>query len=190
MQNDRLFQESIHAFKDQKVREAIARVEGLSEAELLDPGLAGKLDGIVEQFRFVVATMRPQERKGKRRTETRQVRDYGELRNVEVSMIDVTIPFDGYPKSFTIAPSHCHVIDTPARTSQAGLQATFYDDDNLDRNVDSFISRVGENLERLRGEMESLRTQISDAVKAIADQRLAKVKAQKERDKSRSFPIE
>lgn len=190
MQNYQLFQESIFDFKDQKVREAIARVEALPETVLLNPDLPRQLDQIVEQFRFVVATLKPEERKGKRRIETRVVRDYGEVRNREITLIDVIIPFNGYPKSFNIAPSHCHVIDTPAMNTSAGLQASFYDDDNLDQNVDSFIVRVSENLDRLRSEMESVRKQISDAIKAVADQRVAKAKALKERDKGRSFPIE
>ncbi|QRM32760.1 hypothetical protein [Microvirga sp. VF16] len=185
-----MFQESFHNFRDEKIREAVARAEAISEKDLLSADLSAKLDEVANGFRFVVATLKPEGRRGKRRIETRQVRDYGDVRDVQVSVIDVTIPMEGYPKSLHIAPSHSNVIEIPASTGTGGLIATFYDDDSLDKNVDSFIARVSENLDRLRKEMEGLKPQIREAIGTVADRRLAEVQARLERDKTRSFPID
>ena len=67
---------------------------------------------------------------------------------------------------------------------------TFDDDDDLDRNVDSFITQVSENLDRLRGEMETFKAQVRNAIGTITDRRVAQLRAQHERDRKRSFPIE
>ena len=188
--NNRLFQESLHSFKEQKLREAIAGVEAIPKSILLDPTLDESLKEIVDHFQFVVATLRPDERVGRRRKEMRRTNHLGQVQDVEVSLIDVTIPFDGYPKSFTIAPSTCHVLQMPAKTNQDGLVATFYDDDNLDRNVDSFVKMVGENLDTLRKELNNFRSQIEKTAHDVANHRAEKLKAQIERDKGRSFRIE
>lgn len=186
----RLFEKSLYAVKAENLRLATQRVQALSEPELLVPSLQARLDTIADQFTLQVARLRPDERRGKRRVEQRESSDYGRHQVVEVSLIDVTIPFVGDPKSLMIAPSRCHVIERPAIANSNSIVVSFGDDENLDKNVDDFVKRVNENLDNLRSEMDSLRNEIKTEIQTIADRRLALVKAQKERDSKRSFPIE
>jgi len=186
----RLFEKSLYAVKEENLRLATQRVQALSEPELLVPSLQARLDTIADEFTLQVARLRPDERRGKRRVEQRESSDYGRHQVVEVSLIDVTIPFVGDPKSLMIAPSRCHVIERPAIANSNSIVVSLVDDENLDRNVDDFVMRVNENLDNLRSEMDSLRNEIKTEIQTIADRRLALVKAQKERDSKRSFPIE
>lgn len=187
---ERLFEGSLNLFKQEKLRDAAAKANALSDSQLLNPSLAGRLDAIAGEFRFVVAKLRPEERRGKRRTETKEVNDYGQRQTVQMTVIDVAIPFDGYPKSLTIAPSRSHIIQTLVSTIQNPLVVPFMDDENLDKNVDDFIKRVSENLDSLRSEVEGFSREIRAEIQAIVDRRLTILKAQKEQDAKRSFPIE
>ena len=185
----KLFTNSIHDFSQEKLRESVRRAEALTEQELLVAELAPFLDKISD-FPFQVAKLKPDGRKGKRRTEKRERTDYGLRTMVDVDFIDVTIPFEGFPKSLTIAPSSCHVIDVLASVENGQLVVTFPDDDNLDPNVNDFIKRDSENLDRQRQEIETIKQETRKAVSAVANRRIAEIKARKERDKARSFPIE
>lgn len=185
-----LFRQSISVFTDQRIREARTQVEQLTDAQLEDPSLAGKLDEIAN-VKFVPARLLPEQRKGKRRTEKRKVNDYGREVMIDVDIIDVAIPFEGWPKSFDLAPSSCTIIDTPATiTGERAIQISLSDDQNLDRNVDSFIQHVSNNLNTLKKELEALGPRIRQEVQLIADQRLQRIRERRKRDKTRSFPIE
>lgn len=188
--SERLFKTNILDFQRQKLQEAAARAEAILERDLLNPALPGMLDAIAQGFGFTVAKLQPEGRKGKRRKEHRDTGDSGADHAIEVSLIDVTIPMEGHPNSLTIAPARANLIETPAAKIPGALLVTFDDDDDLDRNVDSFITQVSENLDRLRGEMETFKAQVRNAIGTITDRRVAQLRAQHERDRKRSFPIE
>ncbi len=187
---DRLFQEPISAIIEQKLSEARTRAEQLTAQQLEGPNLAEELEKIA-QFKFNLATLKPEQRKGKRRTEKNKQVDFGREVIVDVDFIDVTIPFEGWPKSFHLAPSSCNIIDTPAAiTKDNAIQISLLDDQNLDRNVDLFIQRVTENLNTLGKELQRIEPQMLQIAQVIAKQRRQQIRERKERDKNRSFPIE
>jgi len=186
---EHLFSGSYHEVRDNAIRQALDRVRSLTGRELLSPGLAGELDRIAANYRFNVATLRGDQRSGKRRVERRRKSDYGHTIEVEVPFIDVTIPYVGDPNSFEVAPSHSNIIEYRVVVQPGALLITFPDDQNLDRDVNDFLHRVGENLDRLREESENLQAQVRSQIGAFADTRVTEAKAQNERDKGRSFPI-
>jgi hypothetical protein len=196
MTERKLFEQSFHAYLEKRIKEALAKVAALSEKDLADPSLSEKLDAIANDGWIVVATLRAAERKGKRRTEKRV--DLGDEDEDglmipverEIKVIDVLIPVDGYPISLQLSPSSSIGVSEKARMVPGGLQVTFPDDDNLDRNVDDFISRVSQNLDRLRVEAEANRPIIRQRVGEAAKRRQDELAAQKDRDSKRSFPIE
>jgi len=100
---DHLFQEPISAFVEQKLREASSKAEQLTPPQLEGSDISATLEKIAT-FEFKVASLKFDQRKGKRRTEKQRRRDYGREIIVDVDIIDVTIPFDGWPKSFHLAP--------------------------------------------------------------------------------------
>lgn len=186
---EHLFRQPISNFVQEKIDEARHRTEALTDAQLQDPALAGTLEKICD-FRFEAATLRPADRMGKRRTTKVSKSDYGQQIIVDVDVIDVTIPFTGWPKSFHLAPSGRKIINTPASIVSGGLLVSFPDDQNLDHNVDDFVAQVAQNLESLKRDIEKIKPQMLQAAQLVANQRLAQIKARKERDKTRSFPIE
>lgn len=186
---DYLFQEPISNFTAEKVGEARSQAERLSPEDLLSPDLGEKLQQLAK-VKFDVAILKPEERKGKRRTEKQPRSDFGRKIIVNVDFIDVAIPFEGWPKSFHISPSTCNLIDMPAATSNGAIIVSFLDDQNLDRNVDSFIKQVSQNLEYLKKDLPRIETQRLQIMQHIANHRLMQIEERKERDKTRSFPIE
>ena len=132
---EHLFQESISGFGEQKIRDAKAQAEQLTQQQLEGPDLAATLERIAT-FKFELAKLKPDQRRGKRRTEKRKRMGYGREIVVDVDFIDVTIPFDGWAKSFRLAPSSCRIIETPVTIGSDAIQVSFPDDQNLERNVD------------------------------------------------------
>ncbi len=186
---DHLFQEPISAFVEQKLREASSKAEQLTPPQLEGSDISATLEKIAT-FEFKVASLKFDQRKGKRRTEKQRRRDYGREIIVDVDIIDVTIPFDGWPKSFHLAPSSCRIIETPAVIKDSAIQISFLDDQNLEQNVNFFVESVTQNLNTLRTELQRLGPQMLQAAQLVANHRLQQIRDQKARDKTRSFPIE
>lgn len=134
-----LFQDSVGDFREQKMREAVSKVESLPEPVLTDPKQAGILEKIADQFKFDVATLNPRERRGKRRVEWQHVKDFGEVRPVEVTLVDVSIPYHGRPERFQLSPNSRKIVSVPADVQDGQIIVSFPDDDNLDKAVDQFI---------------------------------------------------
>jgi hypothetical protein len=186
----RFYEEPISDFVRQKLTEMRGRVEQLTEAQLEAPGL-GEILNSLSRLEFNLAVLKPHQRKGKRRTEKRQINDYGRQIAVDFDIIDVTVPFDGWPQSFSLAPSSYTLIDIPITiTSQPALQFSLPDDQNLDRDVDGLIQRISSNLNMLRSDMRGLETQRLQEAQLVANQRLKQIQERRDRDKKRSFPIE
>ena len=128
---DRLFQEPISAFVEQKLREARNQAEQLTPQQLEGSDISATLETIAT-FEFKVASLKSDQRKGKRRSEKQRRMDYGREIIIDVDIIDVTIPFDGWSRSFHLAPSSCRIIETPAVVhNDSTIQISFLDDQNL-----------------------------------------------------------
>jgi hypothetical protein len=185
-----LFQEPLSALLEQKLREARAQGEQLTLQQLESPDLATTLQKIAT-FRFDTASLKPDQRRGKRRTEKQKRMDYGREIVVNVDFIDVSIPFEGAAKSFRLAPSHRKIVDTPVTvTTNNMIQISVPDDQNLEQKVNFFIQTVTENLSTLEKELQRIEPQMLQAAQLAANQRLEQIRERRERDKTRSFPIE
>lgn len=185
----RLFQDSVHNFVQQKLHEARSKVEQLSHVDLDASDLAETLEKIAK-IDFQIAKMNPDQKKGKRRTEKRMRMDYGQQITVDIDMIDVSIPFEGWPKSFHLRPTSSNVIDTPARIENTNIIVSFFDDEDLERNIDNFVKSASENLSSLTQDLKNFEKQTLREVQAVANERILQINARVERDKGRSFPIE
>jgi hypothetical protein len=185
---DRLFRNGIHGYQQQCKDAAVALLGKLSDADLLNPNLAGRLDRLADQAVFEVAVIDGGEW-GKPRTESSMRSDYGRQVPVEVEMMDMHIPFQGDRRSFQIQPSTSKIIDTLADVMGQELIVSFVYDDDLQRQLGIFLGKVQENLAELRKEMPAVRAGIRTDLGNIADQRIATMKAQQEKDKQLSFPV-
>jgi hypothetical protein len=186
---DQLFAGSVYDLRQSALQQAIERTKKISPTELLAPSLAGTLDKIASEFTLAIAKLKPDEIKGTRRKRISRRNDYGQMIDVEISVIDVTIPFDGDPESFKFAPSHSNIIDDAVEIHAAGLQISLPDDDNLDKMVKRFVAMVQENLDGLSKELSGLKEQVRNQIEVVANSRVEQIKKENERDKGRSFPI-
>lgn len=188
--NRYLFEEPLANLVEQKIAEAQSKADQLTPQDLEGPDL-GEILQKIATFSFEVASLKPDLRKGKRRTERQKRTDYGRDIVVDVDFIDVKIPFDGWPKSFQLAPSSRRLIDTPATiNSDATVEVSFPDDNNLEGNLNAFIEGVTQNLSNLRSELRRVPAEMLQAAQLVANRRLQQVRERKERDKTRSFPID
>lgn len=190
-----LFTEDLAEFKEQRMGDAVHKVKTLPEHEVFDPGFAAQLDRIAHAESPQIASIAPQERRGRRRTDFVEVDDletdeFGDALEVEVALVDVSMPYYGPAETFDLAPPAGHEVDTPAHARDGKLTAIFPDDDDLERNVNEFIKLVSENLAELKIEMEGLASQIREAVHAAGKERRAQIMARKARDATLSFPID
>ena len=107
-----------------------------------------------------------------------------------MDLIKVTIPFHGSPQSFQYSSSTCIEIGRNVVVVDDALIATCDGDQQLDGNVNILIDRVSKNLDQLRKEMATYRGELTSSLGSAADERAAAIRARKERDKTRSFPID
>ena len=184
-----LFHRPFSEFRAQKTSDALAAVDRIPEAELLNPNRAGRLEKMADACSLDVAELRPTGRTGKHRKERRPVSDYGRAVQVEVDVVEVTIPFVGARDSLPFSPSSCTEIGRTVLAYDGYLTATFDNDEQLDRNVDVVIERISRNLEQLKREMGQFRTELVAALGKAADERATAIKARRELDKTRSFLI-
>ena len=108
---------------------------------------------------------------------------------MRVTFVDVAIPFTGDAKSFELAPNACQIIGGDWEIRGQELIVTLPDDQNLQRDIDGFVAIVSSNLDKLRAEAAQAQGNIQRAVENAANQRRAEIADEKERDKSRNFPI-
>jgi hypothetical protein len=181
---------SIINYREEQITVAEGRVDALTEQQLTNPALAGMLEKIANASVFEVAALRPDEKRGKNRTIRREMHRHGLPMSVEAKLVEITIPFVGSEQSFVFAPTSCNIIDQDATVHENALVVTLDDDEHLERYLVPFITRVSENLERLRKDMADVLRMVQERVKARADHRQSDILATKERNRTRSFPID
>ena len=93
------------------------------------------------------------------------------------------------PSRLDVAPNACQIIGGDRGIRGQELIVTLPDDQNLQRDIDGFVAIVSSNLDKLRAEAAQAQGNIQRAVENAANQRRAEIADEKERDKSRNFPI-
>jgi hypothetical protein len=182
-----LFRDSFNSYRTLQLEGALADVEKLSEHDLISPAVQSVLEKTANAAGFEVAVLHPEEKSSKPRTERRT--DGGNTAPVDVELIDITIPFTGSPKSFTVAPSQNTHVDIPVVVHQDALVATLVRDDYLERQLATSIRRISQNLDEMRNDMAALRASVRKALCEAADRRAERLRFQKKPYQIPSFPI-
>jgi hypothetical protein len=183
-----LFQKSLYTECERLKSRAIKEVEKLDRATFGNPALAGIVQKIADRHQIEIAEFRG-EITAERRVEGRTVDDYSDLRNIDVKLLDVSIPFVGDPESFRIAPSRSAIPQRKAVIGSNALTITIPDDDNTEAAIDSFKKTIEGNLQTARSEYAQMKAQLDQAVSAAAERRRQEIAAEEARDKGRSFRV-
>lgn len=184
-----LFQKSFYAVWQHQTQAAVDDVRKLNRNLFKDPSLGGALQGIVEKYKIEVARFEG-EITAKRRSEEKQRRDnWGDIRMVKMTWLDVSIPFVGEAETLRIAPSSMTLLFDRATIGKNAVTISVPDDDGADAKVQEFKKHVGHNLDILRREYESAKPQLEQAVQQAASQRKAQIETEDGRDKGRSFRV-
>lgn len=188
--SDRLFEGSLHSTWQNALRSAAEDVAKLDRKLFNDPSLGGALEKIANKYALNVATILKDKISAKAREEERDGTDsWGNYRRIKTKWLDVDIPFEGDSESFKIAPSHCTIPGHRARVNQNSLTLSIPDDANAQREVDTFVNQINENLARLRAEYEQMKPQLDQSIQNAAEQRKKQIQGEAEGDKNLSFPV-
>lgn len=186
---DRLFQHSLHGWWQNVLRAAANDVNGLSRDLFSNPSLGGQLQKIAEKYSLDVARINKEGITAEAREEEFQGTDYGRHFTGKRSLLDVTIPFSGDPDSFRLSPSRSAVIMQRINIGQDSLTLTIADDQNAQREVDTVVTQLTQNLDTIRAEYEQAKPQLDQTIQQAANSRKNQISAEDERDKGRSFVV-
>jgi hypothetical protein len=187
--SDALFQHPWFGVWQQKIRDAVLEVGMLDRALLTNPSLAGVLAKIVERHEVTIVELSG-EVTAQRRSATRSAPDgFGSAVNVNQTWLDVSIPFVGDPETLKYAPSRLAMPPRPMKIHGNALVLSVLDDASADQVVQNVRQIVKGNLDALRSDYEQAKPQLAQAVTQAANERLAKIKAEDERDSTRSFRV-
>lgn len=188
---ERLFAGSLHTFCNDMTQRATADVGRINRELFSDPALAGKVREIVESYTLEIARLNtdPQAITAKPMKEEHYANDYGRRHRVEVSRLQVNIPFTGDAVSLRIAPSHSTIISQPVAIDRNSLVITIADDGRADSEVKAFCAQVQGNLDTLRQEYERYKPQLEQAVSQAVERCKAQIATEKELDSRREFTV-
>ena len=185
-----LFDESFCTYRTQMTEDAVRKLQAVDRTKFLDGSYKEEIEHFTDWAAFDIATLHSADRKGKRRKEKTYVNDHGQRREIEYSVIDVTIPFSGDRSSFSYGPSSRTNPNKHAEVQSNALLVIFPDDETLDMKLNYFIRVVEDTLQRLQLEMINYRSQLSNTLDIVANQKIAEAQQQADFDKNRSFPID
>jgi hypothetical protein len=165
--------------------DAVSEVEDLDLSALENGNLAGALERIVNKHALDIPALRTAQKRGERYEIATKS---GDLR-VKTSMIDVVIPFDGDPEAFQITPTQC-ILGTTGQLQGQYLVISVMDDDHLQAELDRRLGAIQDNLRNLRHDVDTARKATLEQLQVAAEQRLARLKKQRQRDSKFDFPID
>ncbi|WP_162827027.1 hypothetical protein [Pseudolabrys taiwanensis] len=187
--SDQLFQHSLHGWWQNVLRAAADDVNNLDRKFFSDPALAGELQRIVEKYSLDVARIDREAISADAREEEFQGSDYGHRYTGKRSLLDVEIPFSGDLDSFRLSPSRAAVIMQRISIGRDSLKFTIPDDQNAQREVDTVMTQLNQNLDKIRAEYEQAKPQLGQTIQQMADSRKAQIAKEAERDKRLSFKV-
>jgi hypothetical protein len=173
------------------LQQAGREVEALDRSALENPALGGILDKIAANYIFTVATLKPDEIRGKRRSRQGTMNDgYGETVPTTFSYFEISIPFQGDKISLELHPSYSSNPSYPCELRQNDLLLTVRDDNSTQTCVDQTVAVISQNLNTLRNELANWPQRLRSHIQQVADSRLRDLAAQRGRDKNLKFKID
>lgn len=186
---NRVFQGHMHQWVERAQASAVNEVNRLDRKLFADPALDGHLQKIAEKYALDVARLNVSGIEATRKEVEAHVRDFGEMRIVKRKVLEVMIPFNGDEESLKLAPSRSTIISNAVEIRRNALTVTVGDDDNAQREVDTFVSQVNQNIDTLRTESAQAKTQLLEMLRQVAQARKEQIEKEDSRDKKFSFPV-
>ena len=163
-------------FSNQALQKALREVNVIDAQRLTNPALEESLQQIINSHVLMVPTLKADQKRGNRH-------------GVGSGMLHVTIPFTGDAMAFSITPT-TSTLGLKADVREDYLVIEVHDDHQTQAEVDAFIKATTGNLANLRRDVEAWKPSLSDAVHTAVNDRLAQIKAARDRDQKLDFPID
>lgn len=186
---DRLFQHSLHGYWQSVLHAAAQDVNNLDRKFFSDPALGGQLQKIAEKYSLNIARINKDAISADAREEEFQGSDYGRRYTGKRSLLDIKIPFSGDPDTFKLSPSTSAVIMHRISVGENTLKFTIPDDQSAQREVDTVVGQLVQNLDTIRAEYERGKPQLDQTIQQAANSRKAQIAGEDDRDKGRTFRV-
>jgi hypothetical protein len=185
-----LFQQNdLASVLQSKLGEAIQIVNAQPLTELSNPALAGSLEKLWTTKRPSIPRLFVDRKTGARRQTKRRINDYGREVEVEQTVLDVSIPYEGDGNFFYVRPSTCNIIDEPFIVDGDHLTCTMAFEPAQEAHLAKLLERLEQNLARLRSEEEAFSRTAVARLNEIAALRRVKLEQEEKTASSFSFPI-
>lgn len=130
-------------------------------------------------------------RRGKRVSEEKVVREFGQHVVHKIDYVDVIVPFSGNKTAFQLSPSH-QIMNTMGTLNTDGdaIVIRLPDDERLEQQLESAISQISTNLGNFTEDMSALAAEMKQVLSGVVERRKQLFSEQEARDTTRSFPID
>jgi hypothetical protein len=172
-----------------RLRAAAAKVSALSHADLCNPALAGTIEGIWAEHRPDVPTIYPTQKHGTKRQTTQHREDYGRHITVDVTYVDVSIPFRGDGEMFKCLPSSSKIIQEDIAVGHDHLLYSVPLDRADGGKIDALLADVEGNLKTMRADVEAFDKKAISELSQLAVQRKARLDDDTAKAKKLGFPV-
>jgi len=181
--------QSTHEYGQMAIRSAATLVEAI-DFENFEERASTAIENAVARAAVAAPQLHIDKKAGKRISDERIGEEFGRRVMRKFDYIDVTIPFTGDWKAFSLSPS-TKTLGTLGELDdrRSAIVIRLPDNERLEEDLESAIAQILRNLGNLDRDMVSLASEMRTTLKGIADRRFEKLKAHRDLDSKRSFPI-
>jgi hypothetical protein len=173
-----------------ELQAAARSVEGLGLTELSNPALAGWVEKLWAQHLPDIPVIFPDRRRGTKRPERVERDDYGRRIVVDVTYLDVVVPFKGDGNMFNVMPSTSSVIQVPIDVGHEHLTYSLPFDEASDETINGVFSQIERNLKQMRTDVETFCLSAVKQLLGLAANRKTKLEADDRKASKLSFPVD
>lgn len=174
----------------QRLEDARQRVLRMELSELQEPSLAGHLEKLWRSSRsdnFPV--LQRASKRGTRRQVSYPTDDYDREVVRNMTVVDVSVPFEGDGQLFHVRPSTCAILNEEIDVSGNYILYTMPLDPSAEPQFEKMLDQIEVNLGRLRSETEQFDKTAVQELLRVADDRRRELEADEKSLSGFSFPI-
>jgi hypothetical protein len=181
---------SIHDLLSSRLSDAADQVRNLGLDQLRNPALAGLLTKLWTSRLPEVPVIFLDRKHGRKRVEQRHQDDHGRNVIVEVTYLDVSVPFHGDGSMFDMMPSTSTIIHDRVHVQEGALIYSLHLDEANDDKINRLFAQIEGNLKSLRSDIESFGASAVNQLSRFAAERRAKLEEDEQKARKLSFPVD
>lgn len=147
--------EHLQPMLEANLRTAMATLNNFTLQQLSDPALAGKIEQLWASYRPNVPVLCRADKYGERRETTRRRNDHGRDITVQVTVVDVLVPYRGDERMFRVTPSSSAILNEQVQVRGGCLHYEMPLDPAQEPRFEKLLDQIEQNLDTMRREEEA-----------------------------------